>query len=141
MRAKQVQDIEVLLRLRHHAVIGGYLEDHQIDPMRSGQHVADEALVPGHIDDSRARRIRQREVREAEIDRDAALLLFLEPVGVLTGQRLDQSGLSVIDMTGCPDDRGRTDGLRDGQERRRPGPDRGPVWRAARAAQGAGGEG
>ena len=48
--------------------------------------------------------VRQIEMREAEIDRDAALLFFLEPVGVLTGERFDEAGLAVVDVSGGADD-------------------------------------
>ena len=51
----------------------------------------------------------QIEVREAEVDRDAALLLFLEPVGVLSGERLDEARLAVVDVAGGADDEGHQD--------------------------------
>ena len=43
-------------------------------------------------------------VREAEIDRDAALLFFGQAIGVDAGQRFDERRLAVIDMTGRGDD-------------------------------------
>jgi hypothetical protein len=72
--------------------------------VRAGQHVADEALVAGDVDDAGARALGQREVGEAEVDRNPALFFFLEAVGVLAGERLDQRRLAVIDMTGGADD-------------------------------------
>ena len=42
-------------------------------------------------------------VREAELDGDAARFLFLQPVGVGAGQRLDQRALAVVDVTGGAD--------------------------------------
>ena len=36
----------------------------------------------------------------AEVDRHAALLLLLEPVGVAAGQGLYQRGLAVVDVAG-----------------------------------------
>src|SRR5579872_5588811 len=95
----------MLLALRHHAVVGGDGEQHEVDTVRARQHVADEALMPRDIDDARARSVGQREIREAEIDRDPALLLFLQAVGVVAGQRLDERGLAMIDVTGSADDR------------------------------------
>ena len=56
--AEQVQDVEVLLGLRHHAVVGGDGEQHEVDAVRAGEHVADEALVAGHVDDADARAVR-----------------------------------------------------------------------------------
>ena len=41
---------------------------------------------------------------EAQVDRDAARLLFRQPVGVGAGERFDQRRLAVIDMTGGADD-------------------------------------
>ena len=43
-------------------------------------------------------------VREAELDRDAARLLFLQAIGIDAGQRLDQRALAVIDVAGGADD-------------------------------------
>ena len=98
-RPEQVQNVEVLLGLRHHAVVGRHDQQDEIDAVRAGQHVADEALVPGHVDhagfDSAG-----IEVREAEIDRDTALALLLQPIGVDAGQRLDERRLAVVDVAG-----------------------------------------
>ena len=104
-RTEQMQDVEMLLALRHHAVVGRYGEQHQIDAMRAREHVADEALMARDINDTRSGAIGQREIREAEIDRDPALLFLLEAVGVVPGQRLDERGLAVVDVTGSTDDR------------------------------------
>ena len=103
--AEQVNDVEMFFGLRHHAVVGGDGEEHQVDAVRAREHVADEALVARNVDDARARAVGQIEMGKAEIDRDAALLFFLEAVGVLAGQRLDQAGLAVVDMAGGADDR------------------------------------
>src|ERR671923_520193 len=43
---------------------------------------------------------------EAQIDGDAALLFFFKPVGVLPGERFDQAGFAMIDMSGGADDIG-----------------------------------
>ena len=43
---------------------------------------------------------------KAQVDRDAALLLFLEAVGILAGQRFDERRLAVIDVPGRADDEG-----------------------------------
>ena len=59
--------------------------------------------MAGNVDDT-GRRVARIEMREAEIDRDAALALLLEPVGVDTGQRFDQRRLAVIDVTGGTED-------------------------------------
>ena len=96
----------MLLGLRHDAVVGGDREEDEVDAVRAGEHVADEALVPGHVDDAGARAAGEVQVGEAQVDRDAALLLLLQAVGVLTGERADERGLAVIDVTrGADDDR------------------------------------
>ena len=43
--AEQVDDRQMLARLRHDAVVGGDHQQHEIDAGRAGQHVVDEALV------------------------------------------------------------------------------------------------
>ena len=50
------------------------------------------------------------EVREAELDGDAALLLLLEPIGVDAGERAHQRRLAVVDVTGGADDHARDRG-------------------------------
>ena len=44
------------------------------------------------------------QVREAELDGDAALFFLFEPIGVDAGERAHQRGLAVIDVTGGADD-------------------------------------
>src|SRR5205823_1817630 len=66
-----------------------------------------EPLVPRHVD--HADRLgdalrREIEVREAELDGDAALLLLLQAVGVDAGERAHQRGLAVVDVSGGADD-------------------------------------
>ncbi len=94
----------MLLGLGHHAVVGCDGEQHEVDAVGAGEHVADEALVAGDVDDAGASAVGQREVGEAEVDRNPALLFFLEAVGVLPGERLDQRSLAVIDVAGGADD-------------------------------------
>ena len=47
--AEQVDDREVLARLRHDAVVGGDHEQHHVDAGGAGDHLAHEALVAGHV--------------------------------------------------------------------------------------------
>ena len=97
--AKQAADVEVLAGLRLDRFIGGNHEQHQIDSTHAGQHVLDEPLMPGDIDESQAQRRSQFEVRKPKIDRDAAPLFFLETVGINPRERLHQGGLAVIDVS------------------------------------------
>ena len=45
----------------------------------------------------------QVERRVAELDRDAALALLGQPVGVDAGERADEHGLAVVDVAGGPE--------------------------------------
>ena len=103
-RAEQMEDVEMLLGLRHHAVVGRDGEEHEVDTVGAGEHVADEALVAGDVDDAGAGAVGEGEVGEAEIDRDAALFFFLEAIGVLAGEGFDERGFAVIDVAGGADD-------------------------------------
>ena len=51
---EQLDDGEVLARLRHDAVVGRDDQQHEVDAADAGEHVADEALVAGHVDDADA---------------------------------------------------------------------------------------
>ena len=104
--AEQVDDREMLARLRHDAVVGGDHQQHEIDAGRAGQHVVHELLVPRHVDEAEHRAVRRRQVGEAEIDRDAARLLLLQAVGIDAGERAHQRGLAVVDVAGGADDHG-----------------------------------
>ena len=62
---EQLDDREVLHRLRHHAVVGGDDEEEEVDAGGSRDHGAHEALVAGHVDDAQPRAGRQLELRVA----------------------------------------------------------------------------
>src|SRR5205823_1626238 len=97
-------DGEMLDRLRHDAVIGGNDNEDEIDAGGPGEHVVDEALMPRHIDKTEHPAAGRGQISKAEIDRDAARLLFLQAIGVDAGKGTDQRRLAVIDVAGCPDD-------------------------------------
>ena len=101
---QQAADIEMLARLRLDGFVGGDHEQHQIDAAHAGQHILDEALVAGHVDEAQAQVRGKLEMSEADIDGDAAALLFLQAVGVDAGQGFDERGLAVIDVAGRADD-------------------------------------
>ena len=87
---ERAQHRGVLARLRHHAVVGGDDHQEQVDPRRPGDHRAHEALVARHVDDRQPPPRRQLERRVAELDRDPALLLLRQPVGVDAGEGADE---------------------------------------------------
>ena len=51
--AEQVEDRQVLARLRHDALVGGDDQQREVDAAGAGEHVLDEALVARHVDDAR----------------------------------------------------------------------------------------
>ncbi len=90
----------MLAGLRLDGFIGGDDEQHHVDAAHAGQHVLDEALVAGDVHEAKADGGRQLQVGKAQVDGDAAALLFLQAVGVDSGERLHQRRLAMIDMTG-----------------------------------------
>jgi hypothetical protein len=66
-------------------------------PPCAREHVANETLVSRHVDEGDPDALPLR-VRESEIDRDPATLLFRKTVGVDSGQRVDERGLPVVDV-------------------------------------------
>jgi hypothetical protein len=95
---EQSQDREVLVRLRPRALRGVDHEQKEIDAGRPGDHRADEALVAGDVDHRYGAAARELEWRVPQVDRDAALALLRQPVGVLAGQCLHERRLAVVDM-------------------------------------------
>ena len=89
--------------LRHRAIVCGDDEQNMIDTRRAGEHVVDELFVPRHVDEAEHAAAGQRRVGVAEVDRDAARLLFLEAIGIDARQRLDERGLAMVDVTGGTD--------------------------------------
>ena len=101
--AQQPADVEVLARLRHHRFVGGHHQHDQVDAADARQHVLDEPLVPRHIDEGEIHAA-DFLVREAQVDRDPARLLFLQPIGIGPGERAHQRALPMIDVPRRPDD-------------------------------------
>ena len=103
-QAEQLEDPEVLLRLWLPALGRRHHEQAGVDPTDAGQHVAQEPHVARHVDEADRRPRRQHRVGEAEVDRQAAALLLLEPVGVGARQGQHQRRLAVVDVPGGGDD-------------------------------------
>jgi len=102
--AEQVQDVEVLVRLRHHSFVGGHDEQGHVDAPRAGQHVADEALVPGHVHHGGLAPGGQAQPGKAQLDGHATPLLLGQAIGVDAGQGVDECALAVVDVPGSTDD-------------------------------------
>ena len=96
---EQPADVEVLARLRHHRFVGGDHEHDEVDAADAGEHVLDEALVAGDVNEGEVDAA-NRLMREPEIDRDAARLLLLEPIGIGPRQGAHERALAVIDVSG-----------------------------------------
>src|SRR3989442_13488466 len=93
----------MLFGLRHQPLVGGDHQEGDVDPGGSGQHVADEALVAGHVYDARLHPVPERQGGEAKVDGDAATLLFFPAVGIDPGEGLHQRRLAVVDVPGGAD--------------------------------------
>ena len=93
----------MLVRLWPRALGGVEHEKKEVDPRRSGNHRAYEALVPGDVDERERPSARQLERGVPQVDRDPSRLLLGQPVGVLAGQRADERRLPVVDVPGGAD--------------------------------------
>ncbi len=97
--AEEIEDLQVLGGLRHHPVIRRHHQQGGVDAAGAGQHGVDEALMPGHVDESQ-----RAGIGIAEVDGHAAPLLLRQPVGIDAGERAHQRGLAVVDMARGADD-------------------------------------
>ena len=89
----------MLAGLRHQAFIRSDHQHHQINAVRSGQHVFDKAFVTGNIYKSEVR-IADRQISKANINRDAALFFFLEAIRIYAGKGAHKGGFTVINVSG-----------------------------------------
>ena len=80
----------MLLGLGHHAIVRGNGKQHQVYPLGAGQHIADKTLVTRHINNPGPLAARQIQIGKTEINGDAPFLFLFEPVGIVTGQGLEQ---------------------------------------------------
>ena len=100
---EQRADREVLQGLRHDPLVGGHDQHHHLNAAEPSEGVVDEPFVAGHVDEADLPAVLDHR-GEAEVDRDAALLLLFPAVAVDPGQGLDQPRLAVIDVAGGADD-------------------------------------
>src|SRR5205807_1441742 len=96
--AEELEDAEVFLGLRLPAFGGGDDEEARVDAADAGEHVGDEARVPGHVDERDLVARRQRGRREPEVDGEAARLLLGEAVGIDAGEGAHERRLAVVDV-------------------------------------------
>ncbi len=96
----------MLERLGARPVVGGHDEQRRIDLAGADEHVADEPVVAGHVDEVELAAVVERQVGVADVDRHPASPLLGQPVGVDAGQRPEQRRLAVVDVPGRADDDG-----------------------------------
>ena len=107
---EELGDLQMLAGLRADPLVGGDDEQQEPHAAEAGERVVQEALVPRDVDEGDRRRSpapprSAREVREAEVERDAAPLLLREAVAVDAGERADERGLAVVDVAGGADEK------------------------------------
>ena len=103
---ERVEQREVLERLGARPVVGGDDQQRRVDLARADEHVADQPVVAGHVDEVELGAVGQREVGVADVDRHPAAALLGQAVGVDPGQRPEQRRLAVVDVAGGADDDG-----------------------------------
>ena len=95
---EKVQDGKVFARLRHHRFVRGHHQHRQVNSPYTGEHIVHEPLVPGYVNYADLVAAWEFKPREAQVYRQAAFLLLRQPVRVYSGERLDESGLAVINV-------------------------------------------
>jgi hypothetical protein len=100
---EELEDRQVLARLRHRAVVGRDHQQHKVDAGHAAQHVVDEPLVARHVDEAD-----RAAVREPQVDRHAAALFLRQPIGVDAGEAAHEARLAVVDVACGGDDHRRS---------------------------------
>ena len=84
-KPEQGKNLHVLARLRHDRVVGRDHQHRQVEPRSAGEHVANEPLVAGHVDQGKLI-LAELERRESQVDRDPALFFSGQAIGVDAGE-------------------------------------------------------
>ena len=93
----------MLARLRHHGIVGRNDEQRGIDSRCAGHHGVNESFMARNIDQREARAV-VVEMRESQLDRDAAAFLLGQSIDGAAGQRVDERRFAVVDMSGQAND-------------------------------------
>ena len=75
----------MLARLGHDRVVGRDDEHRQVEARGAREHVANEPLMAGHVDQGELN-LAEGKRREAQVDRDSALFFGGQTIGVDAGQ-------------------------------------------------------
>lgn len=97
--AEEIENLYMLHGLRHDAVIGGHDDQREVDATHASEHVANVTFVAGHVDEPDRRAVLRWPIGETQVDGDAACAFFRQPIGRHSGERPDQRGFAVIDVT------------------------------------------
>ncbi len=101
---ERVEQREVLDRLRARPVVGRDDEHRGVDLARSDEHVPDQPVVAGDVDEVELDAVVEREMGVADVDGHPPSPLLGQPVRVDPGQGAEQGRLAVVDVAGGPDD-------------------------------------
>jgi hypothetical protein len=86
------------------AIVGRNDQQGEFNGIDAGQHVAHEALMPWHIDETCGDRAAKIGIGEADVDGQTATLLLIQPIGIDARQCAHQAGLAMVDMSCSGDD-------------------------------------
>ena len=95
-QAHQRQNVQVLVRLRHDAVVGGHDKYDHVQAMGARHHVADEIHMSGHVHNAHDPLVGQPAGGEAQVNGQAALFLLGQGVGFAAGEQFDQGRFAVV---------------------------------------------
>jgi len=101
---QQLQNLQMFPGLRHDPFVDIDDQQDQVDAADTGEHVMDELFMAWYVDHADHAAVGQLERRKPQVNRNTALLLFLEAVGVDAGELVDQDRLAVVNVSGCADD-------------------------------------
>ena len=104
LHLQQVEDGEVLPRLRHHGLVRRDNQHGKVNPAHAREHVLDEALVARHVDDADLAAAGQGEPGKSQLNSHLPVLLLLEPVRVDARERLDQRRLAMVNVARSAND-------------------------------------
>jgi hypothetical protein len=96
----QLQYVEMFEGLWAPPVIGGDDQQHPVYRQYARQHIGQETLVAWDIDKPKLGAVWQGGIGEAKIDGQPSPLLLGQAIGIDPGQRADQRGLAMVNMTG-----------------------------------------
>ena len=103
---ERIEQRDVLVRLRAESIVRSHDEQCSIDLAGTDEHVADQLVVPRHVDEVDRRAVVEIEMGIPDIDRHAAPTLLGEAVRIDPGERAEQRRLAVIDVAGRAHDDG-----------------------------------